>query len=590
MQMYYHYFPVLSLISGLAMVSLGVFSLFRKNLSGTNLFTILMFIGAEIAVFYFFELACVLLQWKLLFLKIQFFGMATISVVWLLMAAHFCGFQSIISMKYIAILLIIPFITIILAWTNQFHFMIWRHIEIKTAAGVIYMEAVPGYWSWVYLCYTYGTFIIGSAFLIRHAVRTKGLHRSQSIAFLIAAIFPFSFNVVFSFDVFNIVAFDWAPVSFAVSGIALWWAIFKYNLLGIMPAAKDMVLENMRAGIVVTDLKNQVIEVNSFICRLFSQSASYLVGKQVDTIWTGLVHAKPGEEISYKGQGGEYYLEVDKTPVKNTRGDISGTLYLVFDVTEKKKAGFALKKAEEILFESQKIEALGRLADGIAHEFNNILTIVYNYSIYGLSGREEEEQQYQENRRQIQHAIRRGQELTKQLLMFSKKHIAHKDYISVDSVIINMKEVLDNLVKQNIALVYEETGPSGIIFCNQHQVEQIILNLVKNGDDAMPEGGTLTISRGKIYIGEHHFPGHDDITASMYSFIRVKDTGLGITKEIRERIFEPFFTTKDIGAGVGLGLSAVYGTVKQNKGHIEFESTPGKGTVFSVYLPVVSAT
>lgn len=590
MQLYYHYFPVLLLIAGLIMTSLGVFSLFRRNLPGAGIFSLLMFAGAEIAVFYFFEISCVELSFKLLFLKFQYIGMSTISVLWLLMAAHFSGFRSVLSAKYVILLFIVPLITIVLVWTNQYHAMVWRDALVKITGGLRYLDAVNGYWTWVYLFYTYGTFIIGSVFLIRYAVRAKGLHRSQSIAFLIASVLPFGMNVLYSFNFIGRIKLDLAPVSFAFTGIALWWAVFRYNLLGIMPAAKEIVLENMRAGIIVTDLKNHVIEVNSFIGRLFAVDLSKIIGKKIESVWVALPDIEEGNPILYEREGEELYIEVDKTAIKNSKGDITGRLYMIFNVTERRKAEFALKRAEEIIFESQKIEALGRLSDGIAHEFNNILTIVYNYSKYAVAGPEKDFQDYPEDFKQIHAAVQRGRELTKQLLMFSKKHIAERNYISLDSVITTMREILYSLVKKNVKLVFDSEIAAGIIFANQHQIEQIILNLVKNGDDAMPDGGTLRIIQGQSYIEEHHFPGHTDLRPGTYSFIRVEDTGKGIPEEIRERIFDPFFTTKEIGSGSGLGLSTVYGVVKQYKGHIDFVSTPGKGTVFTVYIPTVTQT
>ena len=587
MQLYYHVFPALSLMSGCILASLGFFSLARRRLPGTGLFTLLMFAGALIAVFYFFELACVEPRLKYFFLRMQFFGTAALSVIWLLLAVHFCGFRKILLPKYVLPLFIIPVATILIVWTNEYHSLFWREIGIGKAGGVLYLANTFGYWNWVHLFYTYSTFIIGSVLLIRHAVKSKGLHRSQSIAFLIAALFPWLLNVFFSINVFPWAKFDISPLSFAVTGLALWWAVFRYHLLDIMPAAKDMVVETIRAGIIVSDSRDHVLEINGFMTDVFGIQASDAVGKPVDAVWKELELEPAGgggeynrREFMFLGGESKYYFEIDTAPITNSKGDTAGKLFLIFDITEKKKADLALKKTEELLFQSQKIEALGRLSDGIAHEFNNILTIVYNYSKY--TGKE--------NVQEIHSAVLRGQELTRQLLTFSRKHIVEKDLLPLSEVFSGLTEFLREMVKKETAVLFREETPPGLVLANRHQIEQMILNLVKNADDAMPSGGDIHIAAGAVVLREGSFVENRSLAPGTYAFIRITDTGDGMSSEIREHIFDPFFTTKDVGKGTGLGLSSVYGIVKQYKGHIDVRSSPGKGATFTVYLPSYSSS
>ena len=581
MQIYYHYFPALSLLSGLILISLGVFSLFRRRIPGTGLFSLLMFAGADIAVFYFFEVACVDLKMKYLFIRMQFFGTATLSVFWLLLAAYFSGFRKILSAKYILPLFIIPVITIIIVWTNHFHFLFWSEIGLGRAGDILYMDNTFGYWGWVHLFYLYSTYLIGSVILIRHAVKSKGLLRSQSIAFLIAALFPWLLNVFFSLNIFSLVQFDVSPLTFVFAGAALWWAIFRYHLLDIMPAAKDAVLENIRAGLIVTDLRKQVVEINSFITEIFGIEPKDVVGMPIRLIWKKLGiefagsgaqgDAGPEGEIGFVKGEYEYYYEIEKTPIINSKGLETGRLILIFDVTEK-------RKAEELLYQSQKVEALGRLSDGIAHEFNNILTIVYNYSNY----------RDKENVQEIHSAVKRGQELTKQLLTFSRKRIVEKDLIPLSSVIDGMSASLRDMVKKTTEIIIREESNPGVVLANRHQIEQMIVNLVKNADDAMPGGGMITILIGIVNIQEGRVRDSWMLAPGPYTFIRITDTGTGISDTIREHIFDPFFTTKDVGKGRGLGLSSVYGIVRQYKGRIDLQTEIGAGSSFTVYLPSYS--
>lgn len=585
MELYYHYFPVLSLISGLILLSLGTFSLFRRQLPGTGLFAILMFAGAEIAIFYFFETACMDIDRKYLFLKLQFFGTATISVIWLFISAFFSGFRKLLQLKYIMLLLVIPFITIIIVWTNDYHHLFWREIGLGEFGGVIYLDNSYGYWNWVHLFYTYITFIIGSVVLIRHAVKSKGLLRSQSLAFLIAAVIPWLLNVLFSINIFNRLPFDVSPLAFAVTGVALWWAIFRYHFLDIMPAAKDIVIENIRAGIVVTDIQNRVVEINGFIERVFSIPPSDIIGEHIHVLWNRLRLNKEsgGEEneFLFDVEGTESYFELNIRSITTFRGEPAGTLIIILDVTDKKKADLLLKRTEELQYQSEKVEALGRLADGIAHEFNNILTIVYNYSKFTESK--------QSDMYEISSAIRRGQELTKQLLTFSRKHIVEKDLISVAEALKNVEKRCIEFAHETVTVEFIQKQDPGIILGNLHQLEQMVFNLVKNAKDAMPGGGTVQVAAGVVLLQENAFPENRNLTPGHYVYIQVRDGGEGIRKEIRERIFDPFFTTKEVGKGDGLGLSTVYGIVKQYKGHIEVDSKPGEGSIFTVYLPSYSS-
>lgn len=587
MQVYHHIVPLLSLLSGMVLASLGTFSLFRRKTANIGLFTLLMFAGTIIAVFYFLELACVAVKWKYFWLRMQFIGTASLSVIWLLTAAHFCGYRRIIAPKYIIPLFIIPAATVILVWTNEFHHMIWREIGIGRTAGLIYLDNSYGYWNWVHLLYTYGTFIVGSVLLITHAIRSKGLHRSQSIAFFISAIFPWILNVLFSIEIFKWAYIDVSPISFALTGIALWWAIFRYNLLDILPEAKEILLEHMKAGILVTDAKDRIIEMNSFVEKLFMVRFSDFIGRSVDALWPKLQETMPAE-FDYKNDTGDYlFIEVDKTPITKKNGMETGSLYLIVNSTEKKKTAMTLKKTEEYLYRSQKYEALGRMAGGIAHDVNNIMTIIYNYAKLSFPGSGFTQEEMMGNLKEIMKAVERGQGLTRQLLAFSKAQIVSEDHLPLGVLMSEMNDMLRHFVKPEVEIIMEEKEDPGEIRGNRHQIEQMILNLVQNADDAMPEGGKVEVTWGKTFLFEHDLRDVHDVEPGVYSYFSISDTGEGIKQQDQEHIFDPFFTTREMGKGIGLGLSTVYGIVKQQRGHIEMESTAGSGTTFRIYLPTV---
>ena len=291
------------------------------------------------------------------------------------------------------------------------------------------------------------------------------------------------------------------------------------------------------------------------------------------------------KEVTYPGKNKTYQFDLEVSEIYDKKERKTGTLVLLFDVTEKRKALEHLRETEELLFQAQKMEALGRLAEGISHDFNNILTIILNYTDFFEPDGTVDRGELEESARQIQEAVRRGKGLTTHLLAFSKKQIVEKDLIDVNAVVDEMEDMFDRLIGRRIELSIEKEGSRNVVWANKNQVEQIIINLVINARDAMGEGGVLTIRTGTTVLEKKDFPRHPELEPGFYSLIEVRDTGEGIDDSAKKNIFEPFFTTKEIGEGMGLGLSTVYGIVEQNKGHVDFTSKKGEGSVFTVYLP-----
>ena len=246
------------------------------------------------------------------------------------------------------------------------------------------------------------------------------------------------------------------------------------------------------------------------------------------------------------------------------------------------------KRLEEQLLQSQKMEAVGQLAGGVAHDFNNILTAIVGYTDllaveFGANSRQLEDLE------EIRKAARRAAALTRQLLAFSRKQVLEPRVIDLNGVVMNLEKMLRSLISANIALKTALAPDLGAARADPNQLEQVIMNLAINARDAMPEGGTLTIETGNATLDENYAAQHVAVVPGSYVMLAVTDTGSGMSEETKARIFEPFFTTKPPGRGTGLGLSTVYGIVKQSGGNIWLYSEPGKGTTFKVYLPTVEA-
>jgi len=250
------------------------------------------------------------------------------------------------------------------------------------------------------------------------------------------------------------------------------------------------------------------------------------------------------------------------------------------DITER-------KRLEEQVRQSQRMEAIGRLASGVAHDFNNLLGVIVGYSdlvLQGLSPMDAVRKKVGE----IQKASERARKLTGQLLAFSRRQILEPQVLDLRALVADMKPMLSRLIGEHIELTLTPAPAEiGRLKADQSQMEQILLNLVVNARDAMPKGGSVRVETRNVEIDEELARQHPGARPGAYVMLAVSDTGRGMDEETKDHIFEPFYTTKEKGRGTGLGLATVYGIVKQSAGYIWVDSSPGQGSTFTVYIPQV---
>jgi PAS domain S-box-containing protein len=266
---------------------------------------------------------------------------------------------------------------------------------------------------------------------------------------------------------------------------------------------------------------------------------------------------------------------------------LTGYIALGWDITQRKKAQQEIANLQEQLRQSQKMEAVGQLAGGIAHDFNNLLTVIKGYSQLSLIQFKESDP-LKVNINEINKATDRAADLIRQLLAFSRRQTMEMRVLDLNALLRNLQKMLHRVIGEDIELVTRLADDLGRVKVDPGQIEQVIMNLAVNARDAMIEGGKLTIETANVELDEEYARRHVAVTPGRYVMLAVSDTGVGITPEVRERIFEPFFTTKKGGEGTGLGLSTVYGIVKQSGGNIWVYSEPEKGTTFKIYLPLVN--
>jgi PAS domain S-box-containing protein len=357
------------------------------------------------------------------------------------------------------------------------------------------------------------------------------------------------------------------------------------------------VLQSASQAILSVDRSGRIVLANARTEEMFGYPREELLGATIETLLPeGIREAHTRQRSMYFDQprvrpmgigmdlqgrrkdGREFPVEVSLSFVET--GDGTFAIAFISDITPR-------KRLEEQLMHAQKMEAVGRLAGGVAHDFNNMLTIISGYNrmildqlspMDALRGFAEE----------ILKAADRAGALTNQLLAFSRRQIMQPRIVDVNELIRNTDKMLRRLIGEDVELVLSLPPEMGNIRADPGHIEQAVFNLAVNARDAMPNGGRITIETAGVYLDESYARTHIGVEPGNYVMIAVSDTGQGMDADTKRRIFEPFFTTKDKGKGTGLGLATVYGTVKQSGGDIWVYSEPGKGTTFKLYFPNVT--
>jgi len=347
-------------------------------------------------------------------------------------------------------------------------------------------------------------------------------------------------------------------------------------------------------AIVTTDINGTVSEWNVAAERMFGWFAGDVLGRAIPILPVEQLeddlrrlsatgeHSFTGYEARCARKDGTLVDVYISTAVLRGIGGVQGTVWVMADVTER-------KMMEEQLRQAQKMDAVGQLAGGVAHDFNNLLTVITSYGQFLLNALPEQDPR-RSDAHQITQAAARAASLTRQLLAFSRRQVLQPQVLDLNDVIGDMERLLRRVISEDISLVTQFENNIGAVRADRGQIEQVVMNLVVNARDAMPNGGILAITTRIVQLDAAYARRHAGVNPGRHVVFSVRDTGVGMDAQTQQRIFEPFFTTKAKGKGTGLGLSTVYGIVRQSGGHIEVRSAPGRGTAFDIILPQVSAT
>ena len=354
------------------------------------------------------------------------------------------------------------------------------------------------------------------------------------------------------------------------------------------------IIETSGEGIGIRDTAGALVFVNRRFAEMLGYQLEEMIGRNVfDLVAPEFRQAmsESGERRKFSGASEQLDLEfmhkdgsrisviLNASPLFDAHGNYQGALGMLTDITQR-------KQLEAQLLQSQKIEAVGRLAGGIAHDFNNLLTAIRGHVELLLSEASHDSAFYGDID-EIRKAADRAAALTQQLLAFSRRQILQPRVIEIDRIVGDMNTLLRRLIGEDIQLETDLKAAHTCVRADPGQIEQVLLNLAVNARDAMPQGGVLVIATRVADIDDDFVQANPGARAGRHVELAVGDSGVGMDEETLSHLFEPFFTTKELGKGTGLGLATVYGIIKQSDGYIRVVSEADQGTRFEIFLPVV---
>jgi signal transduction histidine kinase len=526
---------------------------------------------------------------KIRLAQFQYIGIVSVAPLWLLFGSHYARARWLRDRSAVALLWVIPALTVGLAFTNDSHHLLWTDIQTVASGNDVRLVYHHGPWFWIAVAFNY-VCLSACTVLLLHSTRRFPLpYRRQTALFLAGALLPWLGNALYVSGSLP-PGVDFTPVGFAASGGSLLWGFYRHRLFGLVPIARDLVVESMDDAVVVLDANRHIIDFNAAAERIAGCSME-AVGRPIDDAVHWWTRAEIDAATSWPAviSTGSGFLEVDVKPVRDGQERFAGWLVIARDVSARRQADHERRELDRRIQEQQRMESLSVLAGGVAHDFNNLLTAILGNADL-LSMNATDDPAIRKSADAIILGAQRAADLVSKMLAYAGEGRVIAEMIDLDALVGEMHGLLQASVARHCTLEYMSAGPLPLVRVDPTQIRQVVLNLIVNASEAVDDGGTVTVSGGTEHLDTRalsQMTFKAEAHPGLFAYVEVADDGPGMDRATQARIFDPFFSTKVTGRG--LGLAAVQGIIRSHRGALLLTSQPGRGTTFKVYFPIEPA-
>ncbi len=516
---------------------------------------------------------------KIAFAKLEYAGIVSVAPLWLTFALVYTGRVGWLTPARVALLWVVPVLTLALAWTNEQHGLVWPRVTPQSPAPGAPLVYGHGSAFWIAATYNYVLNAAGAVALVSAIVRRRAHYRRQAVALGAGLAVPWLGNAAYLLNVHGLGGIDPTPIAFTITGVVYAFGVFRLGLFDLVPVARDVLIESMADGVLVLDGAHRVVDLNPSAREMLGVTEWPAIGAAAARLLAACpqLMERYGEmsegqgELRMEGASGPRYLDVRISPLRGAGGRLEGRLVVLSDVT-------ARKRTETALRENEKLASLGQLLAGVAHELNNPLAVIVGHATL-LQRHATQDPAIVARVEKIAAAAERCRRMVENFLLIARHRVPSRTATDLNPI---LRTALDDLTYQleadGVTLTLDLAEALPPVWADSTQIYQVIINLLTNALYALRQTrGPRQLTIASAY------PGDRRVT------FRVTDTGPGIPVAQQEHLFEPFFTTKPVGAGSGLGLSVSRGIISAHGGTIEVASPPGGGTEFVVSLPVAEA-
>jgi PAS domain S-box-containing protein len=583
--------PLLRL-SGLLSLAVAYLAWRRRPAPGAQEFALLSTAGALWSIFYSIGLGGSSLEWKVFWNNLVYLAIVFIPVLWLLFSLRYTAAVE-LDRSRVMVLLALPLLTTLVVWTNPLHGLFWSEVSLRTEGSFTSLLTLRSAWFWVHTAYSYACLLVGTFLLLRSLVVGRaGLYRGQAAALAVGVFAPWIANAAYIFNLFPVPLLDPTPFGFTVTNLSIAWALYRFGLLDIMPAARDAVLASMTDGVIVLDARSRIVEINPAAEQFLQQGSpgiKNLIGRDALEIlrpWPEVVARFQDTTRAYASavpfpfEKRTRYLDVRISPITDRSGRITGRVLVTSDVTHRKLAG-DLQKAKETAEAASR--AKSAFLASMSHELRTPLNHITGYS--ELLMEEVELNQHQHLYTADLHKIHRAGahllSIITQILELARLEagmvVLQPEPVSLRALAHEVVQGVLPLAEQNGSQVQIQLPEQDVhITTDPHRLRQVLAGLLDNAA-RFTSGGQILFSLCRL---EHEV------------VLEVQDTGPGIPPEQLGTLFEAFSNpdsaSRSSSQGLGLGLAAAQHLARLMDGEIRVRSEPGRGSAFTLHLPLAA--